>query len=442
MALTRFRLTLFVAFSLGVLFSFDPIRAVAKEPLLINQIAIDPHDPRILYAAARPQGVLKSTDRGMSWRPARIGLTNTSAYHIVIHPANPKILYLGTFGGGIYKSVNGGESWAEANQGLGNTNIHALTINPLQPDQLIVSTSTGELFKSDNGGKGWAPFNEGLPFFPGEVIAKLFILPNDPGGVYLAQDGFFSRPFSSSTWQAVDNSLQKEAITAAAYEPKDRILYAGTMKQGLYTTKLESNPISAPHLAWTPVAGPFQMQWIRLIVPASSDAAVIYVAAIGQGLFKTTDHGKSWREINDGLPNKDVESLAMDPDDPERLYVGMHNDGLFISTDGGSRWNPPAKFEVEPVKQIIASLSGQTPSTQSRETPVAIPPPFSKCNKCHGWTDSALNQKTTYWRVSANRRDWRPTVHRMSPGAGLTPQEEDEIIKFLTDYNQQRSKTP
>jgi hypothetical protein len=443
MAFTPSSLKLFVALSLGFLFSFHPVWAAVQEPLLINEIAIDPKDPRILYAAARPQGVLKSTDRGMTWRTIRTGLTNTSGYHLVIHPTNPNILYLGTFGGGVYKSEDGGEHWFEANQGLGNTNIHALIINPLQPDQLTVATSTGKLFKSENGATSWVSFNEGLPLFEGEVISTLLLFPKEPGGFYLAQRGLFKRPFSSQRWTVGANSLSEQVITALAYDARHRIMYAGTMKQGLFKTTLSADPISSrSRLNWTPAGAPFQRQWIRLITLDPTNPSVIYVVAIGGGLYKSTDQGGSWHEINAGLPTKAVTGLAIDPTNPRFLYAGLqYSDGLFLSRDGGATWSLPA-LEIEPVQQIIASLSNRPPSAPSGGPSVAPPSSFAKCNQCHGWTDASLNQRATFWRVSPNRRDWRPTVRRMAPGARLIPQEEEEIIRFLTDYSRQRSQTP
>lgn len=432
---------LLIVIGLASFLSPDPVWAASQEPVLINQIVINPRDPNIVYAAVRPQGVLKSTDRGMSWRPARNGLMNTSVYHIVIHPKDPNILYLGTFGGGVYKTENGGENWFEVNQGLGNTNIHALALNPLNPEQLIVSTSTGELFKSDDGGKSWNPFNEGLPFFPGDVIATLLIFPKVPEEFILGQGGLFTRPFSSTAWHDVNSSLHDQVITALAYDRLSRTFYAGTIKEGLFKTSLSPNSLSVqPPLNWKSVGGPFQKQWVHLIVLDPSNSSVIYAGIMNQGLLKSTDHGATWTEINTGLPTKEVESLAIDTENPKRLYAGTHNDGLFVSRDGGQTWHPPAKLEVEPVKQLIDSLPTRSYSSLSQEPRLVPPPSFAKCNKCHGWTDTALNQKTTYWRVSPNRRDWQPTVRRMSTGAGLTPEETEVITRFLTEYSRQRSE--
>jgi hypothetical protein len=449
MARIQHHSTLSILLFLTVIFSMHSALAATKEPLLINQIAIDPKDPHVLYAAARPQGVLKSTDQGKTWRPARRGLANTSVYHLVIDPANPKNLYLGTFGGGVYKSQDGGDTWIEANTGLGNTNIHALILNPLHPDQLLVSTSTGDLYHSDDAGKSWQPFNEGLPpILEGEVIASLLIFPNDPGGYSLAQGGLFRRPFSSLSWQTVGSNIQDQIMTSLAYDPQHRTLYGGTMKGGLFRASLpsttkHSDPLaSMMHLDWQPIKGPFHAQWIRFIRLDPSRSSTVYVGVVAHGLFKSTDRGTSWKEVDAGLPSKDIESLAIDPTASSLLYAGTHNNGVYLSRDGGQTWNPPDQLTVEPVRQIIASLSRPPSPTPSTTVPIAIPSAFAKCNKCHGWADSSLNQRSTYWRVSPNVRNWLPTVQRMSPKAGLTPQEEDQIVKFLTAYSARRHATP
>jgi hypothetical protein len=442
MAMIHTRSKVFLAATgLGILLSFEPVWSTPPEPLLINQIAIDPKDSRNIYAAARPQGMLKSTDRGKTWHPARKGLTNTSAYHIVINPINPKILYISTFGGGVYKSENAGEDWFEVNEGLGNTNIHALALNPREPDQLLVSTSTGELFLTEDSGARWRPFNDGLPPFQGEIIANILIFPDAPGGYYLAQRELFQRSISSSDWQVVDGNLKDEVITAAAVAPTGRTIYAGTMTSGLYkTTANAGSPLLRRRLDWTPVDGPFRQQWVRWVVPDPSNPSVLYVGVAGQGFFQSRNGGASWRTPTEGLPDDEVTSLAVDPNEPKILYAGTAGHGIFRSTDGGQRWKPPVTLEAEPLEQVMASLSDR--SLIGKASRIAPPPAFAKCNRCHGWTDPLLNQKATYWRVAPNIRDWRPTVHRMSHGADLTVEEEEQIVRFLTDYGTQRRPTP
>jgi photosystem II stability/assembly factor-like uncharacterized protein len=90
---------------------------------------------------------------------------------------------------------------------------------------------------------------------------------------------------------------------------------------------------------------------------------IAYVASQGhlwahggdQGVFRTTDGGRTWRKLTRGLPDDGrtgATELAMDPGNPDILYAGFWerlrqphrftsggpNGGIFKSTDGGESW--------------------------------------------------------------------------------------------------------
>ncbi|MEI7945676.1 MAG: hypothetical protein WCJ02_03225 [bacterium] len=64
---------------------------------------------------------------------------------------------------------------------------------------------------------------------------------------------------------------------------------------------------------------------------------VIYMGGDVCGVYKTEDHGLTWRLINDGLADYGVFSLAVDRTAPETIYAATDG-GLCKSTDGGTRW--------------------------------------------------------------------------------------------------------
>lgn len=395
------------------------------EPLLINQIAIAPSDPAVLYAAGRPVGVFISADRGRTWLPAREGLLNTSAYHVVVHPKHANTAYVGTFGGGIYRTRNGGRIWEAASAGLGNANIHALYLDPSRPDRLIAATSTGDVYETRDAGAHWSAYGQGLPVMDGEVIAAFL---SRAGAVWLGQGTLFSRGARDATWRVMGQDVSDAAISALAADADGR-LYAGTRRRGV----LRSTDHGA---TWSDVAPEFDRQWIRLVLTGPKGR--VFVSALRRGLFRSDDHGTTWTKVGAGLPETDdVETLAMDPGHPDRLYAGTHDHGIFLSSDGGRRFDPPDRVVQERVADIIASLINR-PVKPAASPPLAVPPAFQKCSGCHGWTDPVLSRKATYWRVAANQRDWAPTVARMARGAGLTPEEQRQILEFLTRYTDSR----
>src|SRR6478672_176253 len=65
---------------------------------------------------------------------------------------------------------------------------------------------------------------------------------------------------------------------------------------------------------------------------------VLYVGTVGEGLWRSTDDGRQWERLRNGLLSEcEVRSLAIDAANPRRLYAGT-NEGLFISDDAGDSW--------------------------------------------------------------------------------------------------------
>ena len=56
------------------------------------------------------------------------------------------------------------------------------------------------------------------------------------------------------------------------------------------------------------------------------------------GVFKTTDGGKNWTRIDNGLNDTYVCSIWVDPSDPSILLLGTWFTGLYRSTNGGANW--------------------------------------------------------------------------------------------------------
>ncbi|UCD83919.1 MAG: hypothetical protein JSU92_11620 [Deltaproteobacteria bacterium] len=77
---------------------------------------------------------------------------------------------------------------------------------------------------------------------------------------------------------------------------------------------------------------------VREVLFHPSDSNTIYVATSSSGVFKSTDGGVSFTASNDGLPDRDAITLALDPFKPSTLYVGLEGNGIFKSSDGGVSW--------------------------------------------------------------------------------------------------------
>lgn len=64
----------------------------------------------------------------------------------------------------------------------------------------------------------------------------------------------------------------------------------------------------------------------------------LFVGTIGEGVFRSLDHGETSRRACDGMfVECDVRALVVHPSDPNTLLVGTEK-GVFVSHDGASNW--------------------------------------------------------------------------------------------------------
>jgi len=93
---------------------------------------------------------------------------------------------------------------------------------------------------------------------------------------------------------------------------------------------------AAPALPAPPSGRP--SLFIRAIVIDAQAPDTLYVATDNQGLLKSTDGGKSWSFINQGLKNYLVYDLEPSATAPGRLYAATWGGGFYYSEDGGVAW--------------------------------------------------------------------------------------------------------
>jgi len=77
---------------------------------------------------------------------------------------------------------------------------------------------------------------------------------------------------------------------------------------------------------------------IESLVIDPIDPDIMYAGSWGSGVFKTVDGGISWTPHNVGITNPYIYSLAIDPVDHNKIYAGTYGAGVFKSYDGGENW--------------------------------------------------------------------------------------------------------
>ncbi len=80
----------------------------------------------------------------------------------------------------------------------------------------------------------------------------------------------------------------------------------------------------------------------QCIVQDPSHVEKLYCGTFDQGLWQSSDAGKTWQHVDDGITEKQITSLAVSPLERGNgyhvIYVGTEPSTMFRSEDGGSRW--------------------------------------------------------------------------------------------------------
>jgi photosystem II stability/assembly factor-like uncharacterized protein len=64
----------------------------------------------------------------------------------------------------------------------------------------------------------------------------------------------------------------------------------------------------------------------------------LYAFVVGNGIFQSSDGGRTWQMLSDNVPG-DIMGMAAAGGAPETLYAGSMRFGILRSTDGGHSWN-------------------------------------------------------------------------------------------------------
>jgi len=300
----RFTQLRFAAILLALPFLYT--LALSQDPGLSG----DPRVPGYERHLAMKQS---SPSKDLRWQS--LGPTNSSGRLADVDVAKMKgrtrAIYVAAGSGGLWKTENEGMTWTPVFELAASTSIGDVAVAPSNPDVVWIGTGEANIvrgatagagvYKSTDAGKIW----QHMGLAGTRTIGRIVIHPADPNTVYVAASG--------NEWtDSEDRGIYKTVDGGRTWS---RILFVNA-KTGAIDLQMDPSDSNTLYAA----------TWQRARKPWGDPRNEPGYS--GSGIHKTTDGGRTWIPINNGLPAAQFRGrigLSIARSNPNVLYAFIDN---------------------------------------------------------------------------------------------------------------------
>jgi photosystem II stability/assembly factor-like uncharacterized protein len=378
-----------------------------------GQVRVHPTNPNIVYVM--DVAFMRSTNGGNTW-PIIYGYGGPSQLHVdhhalAFHPANPSFIINGN-DGGINISTDGGVGWSNPAQipatqfyeiGLDASNSLAyyggtqdngtnrtqdgglnnwqhiyggdgfyVIVDYTNPNIIYAESQNGGLGKSTNGGNNFFPATNGISGSePTNWSTPVVMDPNNSNILYYGTNYLYRTTNSADNWTKISPQLtdwvpgrRLGTLTTMAVAPTNsNVIYVGTDDSHVWVS-------SDNGTTWNEISDGLPERWVTRVAVDPMNENIVYVTFNGlkwrdpqPHVFRSTDKGTTWSDISSNLPDAPVNAFAVDYINPSVLYLG--NDvGMYVSFNSGQSWEvlgiglpilPIGDIEIHPTEHILVA---------------------------------------------------------------------------------------
>ncbi len=291
---------------------------------LLLAVAASATIPALLAAQTPDNAAMAKAVSSLGLRSLGPGLMSGRIADIEVHPTDRSTWYVAAGSGGVWKTGNAGVTWTPLFDEQPSYSIGEITLDPTNPE--VVWVGTGEnvsgrhvgwgdgVYRSRDGGKTW----QRVGLAGSQHIGRILVHPKDGNVVLVAAEGplwsaggergVYRSEDGGVTWKPVLQIDENTGVTDLEFDPANpEVVYAAAYQR-------------RRHVAGFLSGGP------------------------KSGLWKSSDNGKTWRQITTGLPKGDMGKigLAVTPADPSLVYATIEatgeEKGFYRSRDRGESW--------------------------------------------------------------------------------------------------------
>ncbi|HEX4030990.1 MAG TPA: transcriptional regulator [Terracidiphilus sp.] len=362
-------------------------RLMTPSDIVVNDVYVDPSDPRHVLLATDRGGVLASQDAGETFTQSNDGISERKVSALLVDRANPSLLYAGVVNdknfGGVFRSTDGGTSWEQLAQGLDGRDVFSLS--QTKDGTVVAGTSHGIFILDPPAGDspaaaGAAPSAAVLTWEPKNAIANTVMksmtekayrgkrvtierqekapvveLDSRVGALDVSGDvwaattdlGVLTSHDQGATWQGGPIMGAGDYLSVAVH---GKIIVAARA-DGVVISRDEGQ-------TWWPMGQPQMLTRIHRVI--FSPDGTLWLGA-REGVYFTRDLGKTWLWF-ERLPFRDVDDLSYDAASKRILVSSRSSDQIFSIDPKTMTWlwwragYPVALIRVAGERLVAASL--------------------------------------------------------------------------------------
>lgn len=382
---------------------FHKIQGIPFSARRTRVLKQDPNHAAVVYAGTT-EGLWKTGDAGTTWR--RITSADVIVNDVLVDSADSNHVLLATDRSGVMASSNAGVSFEQSNTGFAHRQVAALAIDPQDPSTLyaglINDKQYGGVFVSHNRGGEWHQVNAGLDGRDVFALRKTgeHLLAGTSNGVFELSTSFAgasarSRSASSRKepetphWRPLDHIVNQRLVTVRRATAKRKAVVRKEIKAGILRGRVTDIEVHDDRWVAAGSQGLFTStnmgrSWQGGPLLGHTDFALVrstagLMAAAGRNfVLASVDDGGKWYEASLPKVVTSINDLALGPDGT--IWIACR-EGLYASHDGGDTWERLLRLPVV----NLSSVSYQPESKRLLVTAMNSTEIFSSSDEGINW---------------------------------------------------------